>query len=65
MKNDTHPYTFDIVPSPTKADHFLWVIRKHGKLLERSDRLYRSEAEARKSAEKAIERQFADAQSTR
>lgn len=65
MTNGTYPYTLDIVPNPRLAGHFDWIIRKHGKLLQRSDRPQRSEAEARKAGEKEVERQFADAQTTR
>jgi hypothetical protein len=65
MANDTHPYTLEIIPNPRLTGHFDWIIRRHGKLIQRSDRPQRSEAEARKAGEKEIERQFIDAQSTR
>lgn len=65
MSNDTHPYTLDVIPNPRMAGYFDWVIRKNGKLIQRSDRVQRSEAEARKAGEKEIERQFQDAQSAR
>jgi hypothetical protein len=65
MTNDTHPYAYEVIPSANVAGHFDWIITRHGKLAERSDRPHRSEAEARKSAEKAIERQFTDARSMR
>ena len=63
--NDTHPYTLDVMANPRTAGCFDWVIRKHGKLIQRSDRIHRSEADARKAGEKEIERQFVDAQSVR
>lgn len=63
--NATYPYTLEIQPCERPAGTFQWVIRKHGKLLQRSDRPQRSEADARKAGEKEIERQFTDAQTTR
>jgi hypothetical protein len=33
-----------------------WAIRKHGKMLERSDRMYRTEREALKNGQEAVER---------
>lgn len=61
----TYPYTLDVQPSERTPGTFEWTIRRHGKLIQRSDRVQRTEADARKDGEKAIERQFADAQSTR
>ena len=58
--NPTHPYTLEIIPSKKQAGLFEWALRRHGSLIQRSDRLHRSEAEARKDGEKAIERQFSD-----
>jgi hypothetical protein len=63
-ENRHHPYTLDVQPGP-KAGTFQWALRKQGKLAQRSDRTFRSEEDARKDGEKAIERQFSDAQSTR
>ncbi len=54
--NPTHPYTLETTPSPKGDGSVGWAIRKHGKLLERSDRTYRSEREALKSGEEAVER---------
>jgi hypothetical protein len=53
-----HPYTLEVKAS-RKPDLYEWLIRKNGKLIERSDREYRSEEDARRSGEKAIERAFA------
>jgi hypothetical protein len=61
----THPYTLDVKASDCTAGLFEWSIRRHGKLVQRSDRFQRSEEGARKDGEKAIERQFADALSAR
>jgi len=61
----THPYTLDVKASDRTAGLFEWSIRRHGKLIQRSDRFQRSEDGARKDGEKAIERQFADAMSAR
>ncbi len=54
--NPTHPYTLEIVPSPKGDGSFSWAIRMHGKLLERSDRVFRSEQDALKNGREALER---------
>jgi hypothetical protein len=56
--NATHPYTLTILPNEKLAGRFDWAIRKHGKLVERSDRPHPSEQAARKSGEEALERQL-------
>jgi hypothetical protein len=61
----THPYTLDVKASDRTPGLFEWSIRRNGQLIQRSDRFQRSEDGARKDGEKAIERQFADAQSAR
>ena len=58
--NATYPYTLTIVPSERLAGHFDWVIRRHGNLIERSDRLYSSERSAQESGQTALERQLRD-----
>lgn len=63
-ENPTHPYALEIQPG-SKAGTFQWIIRRSGKLIQRSDRSFPSEDAARNDGAKAIERQFADAQSTR
>lgn len=50
-----HPYTIEVSPLP-KAGQFQWAIRKHGKLMERSDRPHPSEDKAHASAMAVIER---------
>jgi hypothetical protein len=64
-KNAHHPYSLEVAPSERNPALYGWSIRRHGKLVQRSDRSHRSEEEARKDGEKAIERQFSDASSTR
>ncbi len=54
--NPTHPYTLEIVPSLKGDGSAGWAIRMHGKMLERSDRTYRSEADALKNGREALER---------
>jgi uncharacterized protein (DUF2249 family) len=61
----TPPYTLEVVASERKPGQFEWKIRRQGTLIQRSDRLHRSEADAKKDGEKAIERQFSDSQSSR
>ena len=63
-ENSTHPYALEIQPT-SKPGTFQWTIRRHGKLIQRSDKTFRLQEDARKDGEKAIERQFADAQSPR
>ena len=60
MSTATYPYTLDVKPSERTAGAFEWAIRKHGKLVQRSDRMHRSEAESRKDGEKAVERLLSD-----
>lgn len=52
-----HPYSITIEPLKKPEGHFGWALRKHGKLTERSDRAFTSEAKAHESALKAIERE--------
>lgn len=59
--NQTHPYALEIAESARRPGSFEWTIRKHGKLIERSDRLSRSADDAAKSGSKAVERLFASA----
>lgn len=54
--NPTHPYTLEITPSPKGDGSVGWAIRMHGKMLERSDRMFRSEADALKNGRDAVER---------
>ena len=56
--NPTHPYTLEITPSPQGDGTLGWAIRKHGKLLERSDRVFRAEQDAMKNGQEALERVF-------
>ncbi len=52
----TQAYTLEITPS-LKGDGSLgWAIRLNGKMFERSDRVFRSEQEARKNGQEALER---------
>jgi hypothetical protein len=62
MSDDTatYPYTLTISPSERTAGDFDWAIRRHGKLVERSDRLHSSEQSARESGQAALERQLRD-----
>ena len=60
-ENPHHPYALEILQGP-KPGTFLWAIRRNGTLIQRADKMLRSVADAQKDGEKAIERQFADAQ---
>lgn len=50
------PFTFELVPSQREAGGYHWAIRKHGKLVQRSDTPLSTEAKARIQAEAMIER---------
>ena len=58
--NATYPYTLTISPTEKPAGHLEWAVRRHGKLVERSDRPYPSEQSARESGQAALERQLRD-----
>jgi hypothetical protein len=55
-ENPTHPYSLEVTPSPKGDGSFGWAIRMNGKMLERSDRLFRSEQDALKNGREAVER---------
>jgi hypothetical protein len=48
-------YTLEVQPSKRTEGAFEWAIRDRGKLIQRSDRVERSEEAARKRGERAIE----------
>ncbi|CAO4135343.1 hypothetical protein [Methylorubrum extorquens] len=57
MINDVpHPYSIAVEPLKKHEGQFGWALRKHGKLTERSDRSFSSEAKAFENAMNAIER---------
>jgi len=43
----TYPYTLDVEPNLRAKDTWQWAIRKHGKLIQRSDRDHPSAVKAR------------------
>lgn len=56
MTNDIpHPYEIEVLPLEMPAGAYRWVLRRSGKLLERSDRPHASEEKAWASAVKAME----------
>jgi hypothetical protein len=56
--NPTYPFTLEVHPCGKLAGHFAWTVRRHGKLLERSDRSHHSERTARERGEAALDRQI-------
>jgi hypothetical protein len=54
--NQTHPYTLELSLSPKGDGSVGWAIRKNGKMLERSDRMYRTQQDALKNGQEAVER---------
>ncbi|GJE52432.1 hypothetical protein GOFOIKOB_5503 [Methylobacterium tardum] len=49
-------FTFELVPSQRAAGGYHWAIRKHGKLVQRSDTPLSTEAKARTQALAMIDR---------
>ena len=59
MNNEsTHPYSLEVSPCAKPTGHFQWAIRKHGKLLQRSDRPQPTEDKARANGQAELERLF-------
>ncbi|KTS06434.1 hypothetical protein CTI14_08690 [Methylobacterium radiotolerans] len=52
----TEPFTFELVPSKRATGGYHWAIRKHGKLVQRSDTPLPTEDKARVQAQAMIER---------
>jgi hypothetical protein len=52
----TYPYTLEVIPAPKPAGHYQWAIRRRGKLVQRSDRAYGGEYDARKRGLAEIEK---------
>lgn len=50
-----HPYTVSIEPSKKAEGQYGWLLRRSGKLIERSDRFFTSEVKAHENALRAIE----------
>ena len=56
---NTHPYTLEVEPLKNTGGPYQWAIRKHGKLVQRSDRKHPTEAKARASGLAQIEKLLA------
>jgi hypothetical protein len=55
MSTDPRPrYTLEVQPSKRSEGAFEWAIRDRGRLLQRGDRLERSEHAARKKGEEVL-----------
>ena len=55
-ETNTHPYTLEVERNPRSEGTWQWSIRKHGKLVQRSDRAAPSEAKARANGMEQIEK---------
>ena len=55
-KTNTHPFALEVERNPRSEGVWQWAIRKHGKLVERSDRALASEAKARAQGMERIEK---------
>ncbi len=53
--NPIHPFSLEVTPVPG-GGAYNWAIRRHGKLLQRSDRSFPSESKAHSSGMAAIEK---------
>jgi hypothetical protein len=53
---DTYPYTLQVEPNPRREESWQWAIRRHGKMIQRSDRDHPSEAKARAQGMGQIEK---------
>ena len=49
-------YSLDVEPSKRSPGSYEWAIRERGKVLQRSDRVHRSEGEALRHGEQELER---------
>ena len=56
-----HPYAIEVAPLTKPEGQFGWAIRRSGKLIQRSDRTYTSEAKAHEKALEAIEQDMSPA----
>ena len=52
----TYPYSLEIISPKTQGGSYQWAIRMHGKLVQRSDRNFPSEAKARAHAMEQVEK---------
>lgn len=55
-ETNIHPFTVEVIPPKEEGGAYNWAIRKHGKLAQRSDRSYPTEAKARASAMATVEK---------
>ncbi|KAB1077206.1 hypothetical protein F6X53_19890 [Methylobacterium soli] len=61
MTNDAHPFTLEIGLAFRPVGYCTWEIRKHGQLIQRSDRSHRTAARAKADGLAAMERLVRDA----
>ena len=56
QQTSTYPYSLEVERNPRSEGAWQWAIRKHGKLVQRSDRAQPSEAKARAQGQETIEK---------
>ena len=56
QQTNTYPYTLEVERNPKSEGAWQWAIRKHGKLIQRSDRALISEAKARAQGLEVVEK---------
>lgn len=55
-ETNIHPYTLEILPPKEEGGAYSWMIRKHGKLVQRSDRSYPNQAKAQATGLATVEK---------
>lgn len=55
-ETNIHPYTLEVLPPKDEGANYNWAIRKHGKLAQRSDRSYPTEAKAHAAGMATVEK---------
>ncbi len=55
-ETNIHPYSLEVLPPKEDGGAYNWAIRKHGKLAQRSDRSYPTEAKAQAAGLATVEK---------
>ncbi|WP_457105195.1 hypothetical protein [Methylobacterium sp. P5_C11] len=55
-ETNIHPYTLEVIPPKEEGGAYNFAIRKHGKLAQRSDRSYPTEAKAQAAGMAMVEK---------
>ena len=55
-ETNIHPYSLEVIAPKAEGGSYQWAIRRHGKLIQRSDRSLPSEKKARESGLSQVEK---------